>query len=450
MPAFSWGKVFIGDYNLSHSKFSLDGITIRGGALELMLNGINISLAGGRSRRAISRLPQPSFERELYAAKVSLGDAGKPGIALSVLRGIDDSSSISNLGNIYPRENLVVDLKVNIELVGELLTLSGEAARSSNSRNVYVPEKDNDQNLIPGSGKFYTDRVGTAHSNAFNAELKLDYEDFEVKGSYKRIEPGFYSMGMPWLISDLEEWRIVPILKLINNRVILRGHWASRRNNLKNDRLFTTNRDQFGVFASYRHSRHFSIVGRYRNYAMDNSRSRDSLRTIDNATLSYLVQPNVMFEILGLRNQVLVAYSFQQFENEQQDYIFLPGYKNSNLNVKWDVYLNRNLILRPSFLSINQKFNINDADIQQYSLGARYKFNNPQIQLSLNVGMLDQEFSTGISSLHKLSIRFSGLYRIAKKNYVRIEFWQNSFERENIINSEVTERKFSLRYIHNF
>jgi len=94
-PQWSWGSFHAGDFTEEYSQFTLSGIKIRGGGLNLTPGNFRFSTVAGFTQRSVPGGAQDgSFKRFLFAAKLGYGKEESTFFDLIFVRAKDDISSL--------------------------------------------------------------------------------------------------------------------------------------------------------------------------------------------------------------------------------------------------------------------------------------------------------------------------------------------------------------------
>lgn len=95
-PKWEWGSLHAGDFTEDYSQFTLSGIKIRGGGLNLTPGNFRFSTAAGFTQRSVQGGAQDgSFKRFLLAAKLGYGNEQSSFIDFIFLRAKDEIGSAS-------------------------------------------------------------------------------------------------------------------------------------------------------------------------------------------------------------------------------------------------------------------------------------------------------------------------------------------------------------------
>jgi hypothetical protein len=202
----SWiSSVGIGASNPFFTNFTLNAASISGANIALNPGAFYLAAAGGRNRRGIE--PDEDhpgeYERNIYAAQIGLGSPYGTHLHLSMLHGRDVEGSIreDSTFRITPSENWVASLDYGTVMFDGGFRLDGEVAGSMFTRDVRSPEIDSDE--VP---QWLLDFSGANVSSGFGWALDLAssvrFSENMLSASFRRVGPGFESMGSPYLRND--------------------------------------------------------------------------------------------------------------------------------------------------------------------------------------------------------------------------------------------------------
>ena len=247
----SWiSSIGLGTTTQYFTPFTLNGATISGFNIELEPGAFYLTAAVGRANRAIE--PQDddpgTYKRDIYAIMTGVGSPSDSHMHLCFLRGLDKDGSISedSTFRITPAENWVGSLDFGSVLLNGKFRLEGEVAGSMFTRDVRSPGIES--NMIPN---WLLEYSGANISSAFGWALDLassfQFSDNIIRVSFRRIDPGFQSMGAPFLRNDeiVFEARAD---RYFMNRQLFTGLWYRRNNdNLLSTKSFTNTGNAIGI-----------------------------------------------------------------------------------------------------------------------------------------------------------------------------------------------------------
>lgn len=94
-PKWSWGSLHAGDFSEEYSQFTLSGVKIRGGGLNLNPGNFRFSTATGFTQRSVPGGAQDgSFKRFLFASKLGYGNEESTFFDLIFIRAKDEIGSL--------------------------------------------------------------------------------------------------------------------------------------------------------------------------------------------------------------------------------------------------------------------------------------------------------------------------------------------------------------------
>lgn len=425
-PKWSWGSLHLGDFSTEYSRYTLSGVLIRGGGINLNPGNFRFSTAAGFTRRSVPGGAQDgSFKRFLLASKLGFGnesvsyldfifvrakdeisslDQNNKGItvlspngndvldigaliaitwnsynvggaikielsrdggnsfeliadnqpnvsfynwtvtgpvtfeALIKISSTEDSTvydlsdnyfsigsgvqtsiaantnNIINQNAVTPQENLVLGTKGKVSFLDNVVSFDFDAAGSVYSRDLRASELDLDSSDIPSFiSKIYKPRVGTNYDFAFNTALSLRFSSFSTKVGYRRIQPGYNSLGTAYLHNDIQEISIMNNIRI--STVNLNLSYIRQTDNLLDQKLFTTARNIItaGINARVTNSWTSSISGNI--LLMANDSNKDSTK-IDFKNYVLNFNNNFSVDPKGFMRTINLNYSLQNSDNK--------------------------------------------------------------------------------------------------------------------------------------
>lgn len=251
----SWvSSIGIGASNPYFTRFTLNAVSISGVNLALNPGGFYFAASGGRNRRGVE--PEGDYtgeyERNLYAVKTGLGSPYGSHLHLCMLYGKDENGSIreDSTFRITPSENWVTSLDLGTVMFDGKFRFNGEIAGSVLTRDTRSPGIESDQ--VP---QWLMDFSGVNISSGFGWAIDLSssvrFSENMLSASFKRVEPGFESMGSPYLRSD-EVSIETRADRYFMSRQMSGGLWYRwKSDNLMDSKSFTTSENVYGIRAGF-------------------------------------------------------------------------------------------------------------------------------------------------------------------------------------------------------
>lgn len=284
-PTYKWITLHAGYRNMSLSKYSMNGFNFFGGGLELNPGKFRFMALYGRFSKAVREtefsgiISSPSsFERRGMGIKLGLGTS-KTFFDIFVLKAGDNANSLAGLkDSLIPKskENLVTGFNGKIGIF-KRLSLHYELAVSLFSRNTQ-------DSLIPMDKLSFVHQIfpirnSTSIYSAGEASLNYNANNFQLKLGYKRIDPDYQSMGLYFVQSDNETFSLDPSFQLWKGKFRINGSVGYQRDNLAQNRIFTTNRIISGLNVSFAPNARYSGDFSYSNFGISQINASMGLAT---------------------------------------------------------------------------------------------------------------------------------------------------------------------------
>jgi hypothetical protein len=469
-PSWGWGDAHVGDFSENFSTFTLNGITIRGGGVNLHPGSFRFSVVAGRSKRATpGGAGSKSYSRTVYGAKLGLGKQTGSYIDLIFFKAKDDVGSLppdsllTNPSAIYsdttdttvvgnappvnpyavtPQENLVGGLNWQLQIVPDRVTWKSEMTGSMFTRDLRSNVISfSDLNAPSFAQSLYTPRYSSNADFAANTELDLNFNHFNIQTGYKWIGPGFTSLGTSYMINDQQEINSRISFQISQTTISL--NWARKSDNLLGQKQFTTFQNRYGgnvntrMTDSWNSTLSANIVSRG-----DNSQNDTTSVAFNNLVLNtsqrFMFAENPVFQNLSLN------YSFQQARTEsglQPENINKTHTFNTGLSMKLMENLNSNTSL--GFVS-NQTSGSETRTTTTIGAGLSHHAFENKLNNSLNL-------STSFRSQNvSVRTRINSSYRITEKDRLSLSLAYTNFKRKDVGMGDFNEFTTSLRISHRF
>jgi hypothetical protein len=248
-PKYKWAQAYLGTVSMSFSEYTLAGHSFDGVGVELTPGRWTISAAYGRFLKAVAydelslNADQVSYRR--MGGAFRLGYTGDTyAVEASVFGAKDDPSSLTYIPPevlLLPQDNYAVGVKVRktffkhflVDVEYNFSVLGGAPTDSvEQTKNFF-------SGLLPS---------GTRQRNfdAFAASMGYQAPVWGLLFGYKRVAPGYTTLGAYYMVEDLESFILQPSLRLWKNKVQLTASLGVEYNNLNG----TRNSDDLRIVAS--------------------------------------------------------------------------------------------------------------------------------------------------------------------------------------------------------
>lgn len=240
-PHYKWAKLHIGYRSLPMSQLVFDGQSFRGIGVELTPKNFRFAAFYGRLNRKVNedttsgRFAQPQFSRNAYGIKVGIGNK-KQYVDLIYFHAKDDSNSVNIIskGRYRSQENTVIGTSFQLKPFKKI-TFKGDVAVSGLTEDLGTSLTDSVSGGIENKimSKLMRYRASTDANWAMQTSVMYAQKKYNTTFSYRRVQPGFKSLGTPYLLNDIELFNWVNNLMLLKNRMTINMSLSNQRNNLK-------------------------------------------------------------------------------------------------------------------------------------------------------------------------------------------------------------------------
>jgi len=363
-PSYKWLTTHFGYRNISFSDYTLAGHTFLGAGVEMHPGKFRFGAVYGRFRKTTVAYENAidttrNLNRKGFAIKLGVGSE-KTFVDLIVMKVNDDSTTaIRKPGEVYnPAEsNLVTGLNSRITF-SKKVWFEGEVAGSLYTTDVsaYGFEGLEDDPWLSRLDKITPVNLSTELLTAIRSSLNYKSKSFSTKLEYRRIDPGYRSMGAYFFNNDLENLVIAPAFSLFKRKLNLRGSIGLQRDNLRNTRKATSLRTISAINLSYNPVPVFGIDINYNNYSSNQRAGRlpliDSLKFFQ-ATTNLGIMPRLM--IMNEKHSHILMLMFNKMKLNDKNAL-TAQYTENDATI---VNLNYNLGLNQSAMTLLFGFTYN-------------------------------------------------------------------------------------------
>lgn len=286
-PYYKWAKLHLGYRNITYSPYTLAGHQMLGAGFDLTPGNFRVGFMYGRLRRSaaidsalnanpLAIRPEPTFSRFGMGTKVGYGTQ-KNYIDLIYFQGWDKDKSLSSKlqDSIQPAENKTLGVSTKV-MPTKNLTWQVNVGLSSYTVNKY---DEKDTSGLPGKNEwiqklmspFVMDKLSTRYYLAGETSLGYQMPKWTTGIMYKRIDPGYQSMGAYFFQSDLQEFTFTNQFRLDSGRLNISANVGLQQDNLEQQKTSTSRRFIGSANISYVPSVRYGITFNYSNYGITNN-----------------------------------------------------------------------------------------------------------------------------------------------------------------------------------
>jgi len=428
-PTYKWARLDLGYRHTKFSKFTVSGQNFLGAGIDLHPGKFRFAAMAGKFHRnkafrTINPLPvdREEYTRKGYAVKLGIGS--KKNFFDLIFMQIKDDPALFNATDTYhPEANAVLSAHTKFNL-SKTLRFKMEVAGSVLTQNLLANDFEvEDVPSILLKAKNFLD-VNTSSSLTFAGNASLDWHirKFSLGLQYKRIEPGFRSLGTNFIRDDYESYQINTAYHI--PKFNMRFGIGLLHDNLRNTKMARTNRIINNISLSYNPNIKFGINANYSNFSTQQAEGRvplnDTIKLYQvnkNISImphwqtsgkkySHYVSANLMYADMVDKNEFSQNAMPVQTETAMLQYMFtaLQSHLNAGINasfIKNSSMQGDNLFYGPT-VSAGKVFFKNTLPV---SLAATYYIT----EILGNQGNM-------------IGLAFAGSYKISKKQRIRLRY----------------------------
>lgn len=434
--SWRWLTLAAGTVAPSFSKYSLGGVSITGGMIDINPAWFSLTLTGGRTRRAVEftdeiGFREPSFERWLYATRIGFGNRAGTEFALSGVYAYDVAESIENPGEMLPAQNINVTPELKLSFFQGRFRLDGNATVSAFTRDrrgtaLEISELDD----VDWLNNLITINNSTRLDYAAEVSSQLRLGPVRLNGGYERVQPGFRSLGLGRIRSDHESYRIRGQFRLFEGRANVSGMYNSARNNLMDDKISTLQREQISTTLALRLTQKVNLnlsfmqMSNLNEPADASNPIADQLHT-DLISRNFMITPTMVLQRNMTSHSISLNGSYQVLEDKS--IMVLQGerpgsdFDNSTLGVNYNITLPSSLSMSFSGNLMKNNTEAGSAIGNSINASTGYSFFDRKLTTNINLGWSRNgiEFVRIITDPDLENILSDGIIRHAAHNTIQ-------------------------------
>ncbi len=469
-PDWEWGKAHLGDFSMKFSDYTLDGISIRGGGVEINPGIFRFSALYGRTQRAVEgNAVTASYDREIWGTKIGVGRENGNFFDFNIIRSKDigtsldlarqDSSFFTDttdvIDSLYsttyndkfvitPQENLVAGFNTDLTLFDGMINFKGEfngCLYTNDMRASEINDSTNFKSKIPESlNSIYKLRLSTSADYAVKTQLSANFKTINVKGGFTRIGASYTSLGLASQINDRIGYDIGVSTRLFENKLSVSTGFNKYSDNLENQKKHTTSRSAFSSNINYRITNEINLAASYAGNFLWNDAGNDTMK-IDNSISSYMTSVSYYFLTGKISNTVSLTGIFQ---NTDDGNILRKNYnsKSNTFMVNYSAALSASLMLSPFASYTFTKITGQITKLTSLGLSINYNVLDWRLNNSLTVS------NTNSGNSKNMNVQLQSGYPVWKNDMINLVIRYSG--NKNLRYGKYTETLASLAYTHRF
>lgn len=461
-PSYKWATLHAGYRTVNYSQFTLAGHNFLGGGIELKPGIVRFGFVYGRFRKSATVFKEAidtthTFTRKGYAARIGLGSE-KTFVDLIFMQIKDDSTTIMAgypTGRYTPAEiNSVTGIHSRIHL-SDYFSFENELAASAYTTDMSAPALDfsTESRFVTRAESFLVLNQSSEFLTAIRSALVYKTRPFSARLEYRRIDPGYRTMGAYFINNDIENVTIAPSFSLFDRKLNLRSSIGVQRDNLRKTKKATSLRTISSINASYNPAQVFGIDISYSNYSSNQQAGRlpliDSLKMYQ-TTSNLTIMPRFMFVGDKHHHMVMVVISRMHLNDRNLHTAQFTENQATILN------LNYHLNWLEHGLSI--LFGINHNMLENYLIntkatgvtaGASKSLLQGDLMLGWNNSVIQTDQPLGKGWVFNSSLYSS--YQVAANHQIRFNlYFIRSVYPDGLSSPDFNEMKGDMSYVYTF
>jgi hypothetical protein len=217
-PTYKWIRLDLGYRTINMSPLVFGGQSFLGAGLELNPGIFRFAAFYGSLNKAVSEdttsghLAQPQYGRIGYGVKIGVGTEANH-LDLLYFHAHDDSGSIKLVNDtaaLRPQDNTVLGASFKLTFLKHRIIWTGDLAASALTQDLAAPKVKSDTltNSFDKLASHLIDyRNSTVVSFAGQTLLSVFLKTFNTTLGYRRVQPDFTSLGIPYMLNDMQTFQ---------------------------------------------------------------------------------------------------------------------------------------------------------------------------------------------------------------------------------------------------
>lgn len=444
-PQYKWVRLHLGWRSLNFSQFTLGGQQMLGAGFEVNPGKFRVACMYGKFNNAVTDISLynnlnsniPVYKRTGFAAKIGYG-TDKNFIELSYLQAKDDSNSLKNVLldtlAVKPAANQVAGIKGMATLIRHL-TIEGEGAVSYFTGDITAPYLDLNAPLKELA--VIKPRTTSKIAVAGDARVRYTFQNGNVSAGYRRVDPGYNSMGTFYMQTDIEQYTAGLNLTMWKRKINFQSRFGWQKNNLAHTAASNSNRTIGNASISINPVNNFGVDLQYSNYGISQQvipQLRDPatvLRydsvSISQVNQSFSISPHLFISRKSLQHSFSLQASIQSLNNLNEKMSESDFTSQSASLIYALLFPEKKINITNVFNYFNTALTNNKTELMGYDLAVSKILNSipaqanffSSITLALNGGYYMNRLN-GVSSGNTLMLNPSVTFAFLKRNSLQL------------------------------
>ncbi len=352
-PSYKWVKLHLGYRTMLFSPLVFAGQSFLGGGIELSPRGFYFGAFYGLLNRAVQEDTsfahpiEPQYQRIGYGFKLGIGSP-KNNFSFSFFHAKDDSGSIRRLQDtlttVLPQENSVVGASWHFTFFHHWVWTGDLAAGLLNRDQSYEEIDSIGYYKIPTlMRKIMPINWSSVFSYAGQSQLSFTWKTINASAGYRRIAPDFVSLGVPYMLNDLEMVNGTFGGNFDKGRLGANLSFTTQHDNLSHQLASTllTRTGNLGLNAFV--SRHFNLnatITAVQVYQRNGVQQLSDSVRMNQLMLAVTVAPTLNFSDNDYQHTITASVSYTDLNDHNPVTSEVAGGNNISTSLNYSLYFN--------------------------------------------------------------------------------------------------------------
>ncbi len=458
-PKYKWVTLHLGYRNIRFSPYVLNGHTIYGAGVELNPGKFRFGAIYGRFKRKINiahKVDEPLldtsniFSRKGYSVKIGYGSQNTY-LDFVFLKVTDDTLSLLSQDwqkATSPQANAAFGINTKIRFASKI-NFHANVGYSLFTKNIFAT-KIEDKDVQLATDYLIPVNLSSQHYGAYEAGLTYRPSNyFNTSLKYKRIDPGYKTMGVYYMQNDVSNFTLNMGSNLWHSKIQINTSIGLESNNLRHLRKTTTKRWIGSANLNFTPNKNFGLAANYANYSIN--QMGDEIQIADSIKLyqtnsQIMINPRYMIFGKNANHIFILVYNNSQLNDKNPITNQFSGFKLNNYMFNYNLNLLKsglNLSLGYNYAIVKMK--LSDNVNSSFTLGIGKSFFKNKLRLRFS-----QLFSSSGQENAKLFLlrpSLSGTYKLAKHHNIKFKLY---LKHGNSSTKSYTETSGDFTYSFNF
>lgn len=462
-PRYKEYTLHLGYRNINFSPFTLSGRTFFGVGLEGNPGLIRFGFVYGRFQKAVEELNNfldgemdrallPSYKRMAYSIKMGIGNDDNY-LDFIILKGKDDPLSLIGV-DLKPEENAALGVSARMTLMKNLV-FTGDFGTSVYTRDITEATVPIGVLNIPEfTSSLITPRITSQVGFAGMGKLTWTGKGYSLNATYRRIDPGYKTMGAFYFQTDVEQYLGGFALSSKDNQWMMKADLGWETDNIKENRLTQTSRTIGQAYASWQPKPNAGISVQYSNFGITQT---PGLKSISDTTLlrninqNLVIQPRYLIQGKQFSHLINGMFNYADLSDKSDETTSLTQVRSVTGQATYSLtWVQAALSLTGGYNQINSTLALGQTRSGGWILGLSKSLLNNSMQLSLNYTHQSNTFE-GEAYGSTTRLMGSVQYRLQKNHQFRLQLYRlvNNSD-QSALSKSFTESVLRITYTYRF